>query len=610
MTHDAGVAGVEAGERFDAWHPGLRSQIPGDLQHLATIFRPEHTLTSLDEVAEFSDLTGLPPSELVAFRARRLALHEVLIRVTANLSVPDGSRIEDLGINFRRMTQTLLDACIEPRMTEIDALHDAMRRQLSQRIADKLPAAIERVDAQASSETPDALPASRAPAAKRGFLERLLGRRARSDATSRRPAQAVANTTANTDEHSEVVDRVLGRVLSALVVRHGRVWGSRDILLTVATNLAANEVVSEAIGSMIEPWINEAAARAGYRLLSRQDAPVVMNTKGPSASGKSTLRPLQRRLAGDIGVDWREFALISPDIWRKQLIEYESLGTCYKYGAMFTGDELHIIDLKLDRYMARKAARDDMPHLLIDRFRFDSFAPDSNEAGSNLLTRFGHIVYMFFMITPPASLVERAWKRGLDVGRYKAVDDTLAHSVEAYAGMPQLFFTWTGRKDKRVHFEFLDNTVALGARPRTVAFGWNDTLNVLDVSCMLAIERYRQVNVDATSPSELYPHPECLDAARNTRFLVQCVAQFAAVNFAHRDSGRVYLQVRNGTTTAADAEWLRRALQDADTRAGIHAIAPDLERRALPPIPATESLLDANGAERAHTLGQWGSPRS
>jgi hypothetical protein len=610
MTHDAGLAGVEAAERFDAWHPGLRSQIPGELQHLATIFRPEHTLTSLDEVSEFRDLTGLPPAELVAFRPRRLALHEVLIRVTANLSVPDGSRIEDLGINFRRMTQTLLDTCIEPRMAEIDALHETLRRQLSQRIAERLPAAIDKVDAQATSETPVPSPEGEGPVAKRGFLAWLLGRRARSDDVTANHGDVSGSTTANTDAHSELIDRVIARVLSALVVRHGRVWGSRDIVLAVATNLAANEVASEAIGSLIEPWMNEAATRAGYRLLSRQDAPVVMNTKGPSASGKSTLRPLQRRLAGDIGVDWREFALISPDIWRKQLIEYEALGACYKYGAMFTGDELHIIDLKLDRYMARKAARDDMPHLLIDRFRFDSFAPDSNEAGSNLLTRFGHIVYMFFMITPPASLVERAWKRGLDVGRYKAVDDTLAHSVEAYAGMPQLFFTWTGRKDKRVHFEFLDNTVVLGARPRTVAFGWNDTLNVLDVSCMLAIERYRQVNVDATSPSELYPHPECLDAARNTRFLVQCVAQFAVVNFADRDSGRVYLQLRNGATTAADADLLRHALLDADTGAGIRAIAPDIERRALPPISPTESLLDANGAERAHTLGQWGSPRS
>src|SRR5205085_5861741 len=208
------------------------------------------------------------------------------------------------------------------------------------------------------------------------------------------------------------------------------------------------------------------------------------------------------------------------------LIEYETLGPVYKYGAMFTGDELHIVDQKLDRYMARKAARDDMPHLLIDRFRFDSFAPDSNEAGSNLLTRFGQIVYLFFMITPPASLVERAWNRGLEVGRYKAVDDLLAHSVEAYSGMPQLFFTWIQRADKRVHFEFLDNSVPFGERPRTVAFGWNDTLNVLDVKSLLDIDRYRRVNIDATSPEALYRDPSQLAPEHNAAFLRECVKRF------------------------------------------------------------------------------------
>ena len=49
--------------------------------------------------------TGLPDAELVAFGRERLALHELLVRVTANVSVPDGSRIEDLGINFREMTR-------------------------------------------------------------------------------------------------------------------------------------------------------------------------------------------------------------------------------------------------------------------------------------------------------------------------------------------------------------------------------------------------------------------------------------------------------------------------------------------------------------------------
>src|SRR6185436_18664201 len=152
------------------------------------------------------------------------------------------------------------------------------------------------------------------------------------------------------------------------------------------------------------------------------------------------------------------------------------------------GRELQIIDRKLDSYMARKAERGEMTHLLIDRFRFDSFAPDSDEAGSNLLTRFGHDVHLFFMITPPDMLVERAWNRGLEIGRYKAVDDTLAHGVVAYSGMPGLIFTWAKRSDKRVQFELLDNSVRAGERPRTVAFGSNRVLYVLDVKHMLDVE--------------------------------------------------------------------------------------------------------------------------
>ena len=69
--------------------------------------------------------------------------------------------------------------------------------------------------------------------------------------------------------------------------------------------------------------------------------------------------------------------------------------------------------------------------------------------------------------------------------------------------MPELFFTWAQRADKRVHFEFLDNSVALGERPRTVAFGWNDEMNVLDVKCMLDVERYRRVERRRGAPAEL-----------------------------------------------------------------------------------------------------------
>jgi hypothetical protein len=340
-------------------------------------------------------------------------------------------------------------------------------------------------------------------------------------------------------------------------------------------------------------------------VLSRQETPLVMNIKGASASGKSTLRPLQKSLAGVIGVNWSDFALISPDIWRKQLLDYASLGSAYKYAASLTGDEIRIVDQKLDRYMARKAARGSMSHLLIDRFRFDSFAPDSDQAGSNLLTRFGRIVYLFFMITPPDSLVERAWNRGLEFGRYKAVDDTLAHAVEAYSGMPELFFTWVARKDKRVHFEFLDNSVKLGQRPRTVAFGLNEVLNVLDVKCLLDVERFQRVNVEAKTPDALYEDRTQLEPQRNARFLKRCIQSFRQVNFAVQATGAVYLRVQAGVPVWVDRQLLSLAMADADSRTGLASALPQPVIDAAPSADRPLLLRDIMGDTPIHTLGAW-----
>src|ERR1700686_5724518 len=124
--------------QFGPWNPGIQSQIPAPLRHYCTIFRPENVFTNTVNAEEMRDLTGLEFTELVTFRPRRLALHEVLIRVTADLSVPDGSRIEDLGINFRQMTGILLKRCIEPRMSEIDAIYVAAKRRLSEIVANEL----------------------------------------------------------------------------------------------------------------------------------------------------------------------------------------------------------------------------------------------------------------------------------------------------------------------------------------------------------------------------------------------------------------------------------------------------------------------------------------
>jgi len=599
MTLDAGGMVNPLGP----WNPGIRSPVPEELRQYCTIFRPANVFTSFGKASELRDFTGLDLTDLVAFRPRRLVLHELLIRVTADLSVPDGDKVEDLGLNFREMTRIILARHIEPHMDAISASFDAMRRQLAQLIEAEL-AAVTATPAKAGvpkqrfsrrgifaffSTRPTRVPTSGAASS---WEERLSDWSVRACATG--------------DELRTSAYRAMTRVVAAIHKRHGGPWGTRELIAAIATDVASNEYGSDLLGRAIEPLLLQAAKSEGYSLLPAQQSPVIMNTKGPSASGKSTLRPLQKQLARDIGVEWRDFALISPDIWRKQLLDYDALGADYKYAGSFTGEELQIIDQKLDRYMAGKAVRGQISHLLIDRFRFDSFAADSDEAGSNLLTRFGRIIYLFFVITPPGSLVERAWTRGLDVGRYKAVDDTLAHGVEAYSGMPQLFFTWVQRSDKRVHFEFLDNTVQRGARPRTAAFGDNDTLNVLDVKCILDIERYRKANINATAAEFLYADTALLAPENNLGFLQQCVERFRDVNFADQDTGRVYLRIVSGRTIWADRELFQRAILSADNRKALFAVAPTVFDFADLAESGPKFLQEIVAAEQVPTLGLWG----
>jgi hypothetical protein len=583
------------------WNPGIQSQMPRELRHLSTIFRPENVFTSIAAVADMQGLTGFSLSDLVAFRPQRLALHELLIRVTADFAVPDGSRIGDLGINFREIASRLLERYLLPEMDAITAAYERTRQELRSAI----DAALEGV----VPEHPPVVTPARRPASR--LFARISPRRGEAAIPvdrgwgPRHIADCERLAGLAVDPLQKVAYGTLARVMSALFATQGHAWGTREIITSVATDLACNDFGSDAVGRTIEPLLLRAARSEGYQLLPRQERPVVINTKGPSASGKSTLRPLQKKLAGDVGVQWSDFALISPDIWRKQLLDYGVLGEAYKYAGAFTAEELQIVDHKLDRYMARKYWRGDMTHLLIDRFRFDSFAPDSDEAGSNLLTRFGQTVYLFFVITPPELLVERAWQRGLEFGRYKAVDDTLAHAVEAYTGIPDVFFTWVRRSDKHIQFEFLDNTVRLGERPRTVAFGDNVAFNVLNVKGMLDIKRYGRVNVDAAAPEFLYADRKLLDPEHNTGFLLRCVDGFREVNFADQATGRIYLRIESGTPAWRDGTLLQSAISDPDTLSGVRAVAPSALCGAVPEAGGPQYLRGQAGA--APTLGQWGA---
>ncbi len=581
---------------YGPWHPGLESELPRELLPLATVFRDENVSTSVAEAYELSDYCGLRPHELVAFRPERLIIHELLIRVTAGLAVPDGGTYEDLGRNFRQIASTILTKDIAPHLDDLKRVFEEVRSAASVVIAREVTNLFTLKPAAGADQTSRARWSFGFAAKKRDSSPR--------ESAQQRERRIIAEwsnkaLTADTPLERSCL-RALSTVATAITARRGRLLATKELLSDVAVRWVCNDFGSEAIGDAIAPLIEQAALREGYLPLSPQERPVIMNVKGASAAGKSTMRPLQRALARKLGFPWENFALISPDIWRKFLLDYGSLGAAYKYAGTMTGHEIEIIDKKLDRHMAMKEARGEMPHLLIDRFRFDSFV--EGREPTRLLTRFGDLVYMFFLITPPEMTVERAWKRGLQVGRYKAVEDLLAHNVEAYAGMPELFFTWALNTRRRVHYEFLDNSVAEG-RPLTVAFGWNGEMTILDLKRILDIDRFRKINIRAQKPDDLYIESE-LAPERNVQFLQRCARLIPMINFADRATGRVYARLERGKWTWRDEQRLACLSADPDVRAAIMAVQANVQDAAAA-ITAPPSDLDI---DESHNLGERRAP--
>jgi hypothetical protein len=585
----------------DAWNPEIRSTLPAKYLPLSTLFRPENVYTSIETANELADFTGLPIQQLICFRPERLVVHELLIRVSADIFVSDGSRYEDLGLNFRAVVARILEGYIEPHIDEITRRFDELRVQCESIVAERLQAELFAPAAKKENDKGGGFSLAKLfrskpakPAPPRG--ETLEQRHQRILAEWKERAARETNPL------SRAVHEALALIANALIIRHGRIVGDQALLNSLVTGLVCNRHGSEVIGEMIAPYIREAVAQEGYRLLPVQKEPVVINVKGASASGKSTMRPLQQIHVAKLGLNWQDFALISPDIWRKYLLDYDSLGEARKYAGTLAGDEIPIVDQKLDRYIGRKAAAGEISHLLIDRFRFDSFAPGrDSEQGSNLLTRFGHTVYLIFMVTPPPATVERAWLRGQQVGRYKAVDDLLDHNVEAFNGIPVLLFTWALRKDKTVYYEFLDNSVAHRQRPKTIAFGLNGEMYIVDFKCMLDIVRYTRINIEAESPDEVYPSAEEMAPEANTAFLVDCARKIPRINFVERSSGLVYAAMESGRMRWVDHQRLERIVEDDEARAALSAMAPRLLEQ-LDEIPPQAAVAVPDEALK-HILG-------
>ncbi len=120
------------------WNPDIKSTLPTDYLPLSTLFRPENVFTSIETATELSDFTGLRIQQLICFRPQRLVVHELLVRVSADIFVSDGSKYEDLGVNYRNIVDAILRDYIQPHMPRIVDRFDELKWQVENLLENEL----------------------------------------------------------------------------------------------------------------------------------------------------------------------------------------------------------------------------------------------------------------------------------------------------------------------------------------------------------------------------------------------------------------------------------------------------------------------------------------
>ena len=231
---------IDATDRtLGPWNPGLSSKLPRPARPLATVYRVENVFSSFDDALERSAFTGLEPEDLVAFRPERLVIHELLIRITGDVSVPDGQRYADLGINFRSLVDSVLKQDIHPAMSDIVACFDSLKFELNGLIEAEL------AQLRSAQEPPSA----KAPAGG-GWLHwlQLGGKRSeppaqvRSD--DRQETELLAawrrESTGNPDPQRRRLYRALARIAGAFSIKHGRMPTETGAIAEIALDCVLN----------------------------------------------------------------------------------------------------------------------------------------------------------------------------------------------------------------------------------------------------------------------------------------------------------------------------------------------------------------------------------
>ena len=144
-----------------------------------------------------------------------------------------------------------------------------------------------------------------------------------------------------------------------------------------------------------------------------------------------------------------------------------------------------------------------------------------------------------------------------------------------------------------------------GELPRTAAFGWNNKLTILDVKLMIDIERYRKVNVEAKTPTQIFTRKDMI-VKNNLDFLNRCAEKIAEINFADQRNGHVYAHMKHGKPCWYDHAYLKKHARNGTIKEVLEAFQFFKKEIANEAKGQPLNLVK----EKNYTLGRWNQRKS
>lgn len=419
------------------------------IDHEKVVFRDVHELAELYQATKIANLV-----ELVSFRPERIALQQSIASVITRVQLTPQNRQEEESLE-----------------------HDKMLERLSQKVYE-YSASTEKYTEEISELYK-----------KREEIEEIISATVAGQSVS-------SSNSALVDACKAAVKKCTILIVNDVLGEHVDNYSKDTALIALATDLVYNKYANQKMNQLINQSIDELASKGEIKLLTIPDAAdrKLFMLSGGQASGKGVACAMIRHSAEQSNVSWVNISKGGRDNFRKLL---EPKDIIPELSDQLTANEGAYIHWTLANGMLVQMAKEGKaPHIYSEQ-------PIVSEDMLELALTGNGSAKVVLVSTKVEDAVERAYKRGLEIGRFVPTKSLLSTHKNATVTLPERLAKVAGMD---VELLVIDNNVPKNSPPVKIAVinCLNNEIIIYDNERVMDFIKKTAINADAKKPADVY----------------------------------------------------------------------------------------------------------